>query len=562
MLYKKILAYANGVKIYAFFALFCSFLSAFFVFLGQFYIYLILKDFILNGVLQKPLIIATCMFLTLGGLAYYFSGIYSHILGFRVEKNLRIKGVDSIMNASSSFFDTHQSGIIRKSIDDNAAMTHTAIAHLIPDFGVAVLMPIFMLVLAFIISLKVFLIVLGFVVFAFLIMKKLMGGETSFMQVYEDSLKDLSAKSVEYIRGISVIKLFDITLPKALEESILRYSDYAYKYAKICKYPYVIYEWAFLGAVPIVILAFYEESANFVLELALILLILGVIFVSIMRIMHASSNIFSANYAINALEKICSKMQKSPFGNETHFENYEIEYKNISFSYDKTPIFKDFSLKLKEGKVYAIVGLSGSGKSTLARLLNGSYKLSSGEILIGSKPINSYTQEALNNAISFVFQDPKLFKTSIYENIAFAKENAKHDEVMNALRHSEFIKNYKNKEHTKTNEISLSGGQKQRLAIARAMLKNSKILVFDEASSSLDIENELKILKNIKDISKDKTTILIAHRLTSLKNVDEIIVLKDAKVVERGGFAELVAKNGEFKKMLDLYKLTKEWRIS
>lgn len=562
MLYKKILAYANGVKIYAFFALFCSFLSAFFVFLGQFYIYLILKDFILNGVLQKPLIIATCMFLTLGGLAYYFSGIYSHILGFRVEKNLRIKGVDSIMNASSSFFDTHQSGIIRKSIDDNAAMTHTAIAHLIPDFGVAVLMPIFMLVLAFIISLKVFLIVLGFVVFAFLIMKKLMGGETSFMQVYEDSLKDLSAKSVEYIRGISVIKLFDITLPKALEESILRYSDYAYKYAKICKYPYVIYEWAFLGAVPIVILAFYEESANFVLELALILLILGVIFVSIMRIMHASSNIFSANYAINALEKICSKMQKSPFGNETHFENYEIEYKNISFSYDKTPIFKDFSLKLKEGKVYAIVGLSGSGKSTLARLLNGSYKLSSGEILIGSKPINSYTQEALNNAISFVFQDPKLFKTSIYENIAFAKENTKYDEVMNALRHSEFIKNYKNKEHTKTNEISLSGGQKQRLAIARAMLKNSKILVFDEASSSLDIENELKILKNIKDISKDKTTILIAHRLTSLKNVDEIIVLKDAKVVERGGFAELVAKNGEFKKMLDLYKLTKEWRIS
>lgn len=562
MLYKKILAYANGVKIYAFFALFCSFLSAFFVFLGQFYIYLILKDFILSGVLQKPLIIATCVFLTLGGLAYYFSGIYSHILGFRVEKNLRIKGVDSIMNASSSFFDTHQSGIIRKSIDDNAAMTHTAIAHLIPDFGVAVLMPIFMLVLAFIISLKVFLIVLGFVVFAFLIMKKLMGGETSFMQVYEDSLKDLSAKSVEYIRGISVIKLFDITLPKALEESILRYSDYAYKYAKICKYPYVIYEWAFLGAVPIVILAFYEESANFVLELALILLILGVIFVSIMRIMHASSNIFSANYAINALEKICSKMQKSPFGNETHFENYEIEYKNISFSYDKTPIFKDFSLKLKEGKVYAIVGLSGSGKSTLVRLLNGSYKLSSGEILIGSKPINSYTQEALNNAISFVFQDPKLFKTSIYENIAFAKENAKQDEVMNALRHSEFIKNYKNKEHTKTNEISLSGGQKQRLAIARAMLKNSKILVFDEASSSLDIENELKILKNIKDISKDKTTILIAHRLTSLKNVDEIIVLKDAKVVERGGFAELVAKNGEFKKMLDLYKLIKEWRIS
>lgn len=562
MLYKKILAYANGVKIYAFFALFCSFLSAFFVFLGQFYIYLILKDFILNGVLQKPLIIATCVFLTLGGLAYYFSGIYSHILGFRVEKNLRIKGVDSIMNASSSFFDTHQSGIIRKSIDDNAAMTHTAIAHLIPDFGVAVLMPIFMLVLAFIISLKVFLIVLGFVVFAFLIMKKLMGGETSFMQVYEDSLKDLSAKSVEYIRGISVIKLFDITLPKALEESILRYSDYAYKYAKICKYPYVIYEWAFLGAVPIVILAFYEESANFVLELALILLILGVIFVSIMRIMHASSNIFSANYAINALEKICSKMQKSPFGNETHFENYEIEYKNISFSYDKTPIFKDFSLKLKEGKVYAIVGLSGSGKSTLVRLLNGSYKLSSGEILIGSKPINSYTQEALNNAISFVFQDPKLFKTSIYENIAFAKENARNDEVMNALRHSEFIKNYKNKEHTKTNEISLSGGQKQRLAIARAMLKNSKILVFDEASSSLDIENELKILKNIKDISKDKTTILIAHRLTSLKNVNEIIVLKDAKVAERGGFAELVAKNGEFKKMLDLYKLTKEWRIS
>lgn len=562
-IYKRILPYTNGVKLQGLLAIICSLASSLFVCAGYFYVYKALESIIFSKSLGFSVAIYSCVFLTIGGLLYCLAMYFSHIFGFRVENNLRKAGAMSIMNASSSFFDTHESGVIRKSIDDNAAMTHSAVADLLPDLGIAMLTPLLMIAFSFFISLKVFLVVMVFVIISCFLVKKMMGGDSSFMQTYEDSLKDMSAKSVEYIRGISVIKLFDMPLPKALKDSISNYAKNTYAYTKTCQTPYLSFQWMFLGVAPFIVMAFFSEQKEVLLELVMIFFILGVVFVSIMRIMHLAEYFFKANYAINTLENLSDEMSQNrpTFGTLEEFKNYDIEFKNISFSYDKTPIFKDFSLKLKSGKTYAIVGLSGSGKSTLVKLLNGSYKLSGGEILIGEKPINEYSQKAINDTISFVYQNTKLFKTSIYENIAFAKDGAKYDEVMNALNLAncmEFIDELKDKEQS---SVELSGGQRQRLSVARAILKDFKILVLDEASSSLDIQSEYEILKSIKTISKNKTTIMIAHRLSSLKNVDEIIVLKDARIAERGGFDELIAKNGEFFKMYELFVQTNKWRI-
>lgn len=307
--------------------------------------------------------------------------------------------------------------------------------------------------------------------------------------------------------------------------------------------------------------SFFSEKKEVLLELVMIFFILGVIFVSIMKIMFAAEYFFKANYALNTLQKLSDEMlQESPnFGELEEFKNYDIEFKNISFTYDKSSIFKDFSLKLKEGKTYAIVGLSGCGKSTLVRLLNGSYKLNSGEILIGEKPINTYSKKAINNTISFVYQHTKLFKTSIYENIAFAKDNAQYDEVIKALKLAncmEFINEVKVQSSTE-----LSCGQRQRISIARAFLKNAKLLILDEITSSLDSFNEHKIQQSLARLVQGKTTIVVSHRLNSIINADKIIVLDNGKIDAIGKHDELMQSSELYKNLILKSNLANEFEF-
>nr|WP_308593325.1 ABC transporter ATP-binding protein [uncultured Criibacterium sp.] len=576
--YKKLFRYVPQEKVFGYLSIIISGISAFLLVYGYYCIYLFLKELVVNSNLDSASYnsLRIVFYLTLSALLYLLSGLVSHKLAFRLETNLRKRGIDGLTDASFRFFDLNSSGYIRKTIDDNAANTHTAVAHMLPDNSQAFLVPIFTLILSFAINIRVGIVIIILSITSGLILKGMMGnGE--FMKLYQDSLDKLSSETVEYIRGMQVVKIFGTKLNsfKALHEAIINYSKYAYNYSLSCKRPYVVYQLIFLGLIAIISIPlsfFLNDISNpkvLAVELIMIFFLSGVMMVSFMKIMWASQNIFTANYAVDNLEALYEKMQedKLTYGNRERFENSNIEFDNVSFSYGDKKVLENLSFSLEEKKTYALVGHSGSGKSTIAKLLSGFYKVDSGAIKIGGHPLGEYTKEAIIKNISFVFQDSKLFKKSIYENVALADETASRQEVMQALKLAEcndIIEKFNNKENTiiGSKGVYLSGGEKQRIAIARAILKKSPIVIMDEASASIDADNEYELQRAFKNLMKDKTVIMIAHRMTSIKNVDEILVLENGKVIERGNDEYLMKKQGLYNKLLSLYETANDWRIS
>lgn len=577
-IYKKMFKYVPESKVNGYISIIMSAISAFVLVYGYYLMFECLNELIVNANFEnaKLYAIRIVIYFTLSAILYLVSGLFSHMLAFRLETNLRKKGIDGLMDASFRFFDLNASGFIRKTIDDNAAKTHTAVAHMLPDNTQAFLVPILSLILSFAVSVRVGIIVLVLSVLCALLLKGMMGnGE--FMKLYQASLDKLSAETVEYIRGMQVVKIFGTKVEsfKSLYTSIMDYSKYAYQYSLSCKKPYVLYQWIFLGIVAIVSIpaAFFltglDEPKFFAVEFIMVFLLSGVMMVSFMKIMWAGMNIFNAGYAVKTLEELYDKMQldKLCYGQRNIFENFNIEFENITFSYNENKVLENVSFSLDEKKTYALVGHSGSGKSTIAKLLSGFYKVDSGVIKIGGYPLESYTKEAVVEAISFIFQDSKLFKKSIYENVSLADKNATREEVLNAMKLAgcdEIINKFPNKENTiiGSKGVYLSGGEKQRIAIARAILKKSNIIIMDEASASIDSDNEYELQKAFKNLMKDKTVIMIAHRLTSIKSVDEILVLEDGKIVERGNSKQLLEKNGLYHKLFALYNSANDWRVA
>lgn len=576
--YKKLFQYVSDYKIIGYLSIIISGISAFVMIFAYYLIYKFLREIIINDNYENASYFATTIviLLTLSALLYLISGIVSHKFAFRLETNLRKRGIDGLTDSSFRFFDLNSSGYIRKTIDDNAVKTHTAVAHMLPDNSQALLIPILSIVLSFVISVNVGIVIIILTIVSGLILKGMMGN-AEFMKLYQASLDRLSSETVEYIRGMQVIKIFGTKLKsfKALHNSIKDYAQYAYDYSISCKKPYVIYQLIFLGLIAIISIpiSFFLTGVNdpklFALELIMIFFLSGVIMVSFMKIMWASMNLFNANYAIQSLENLYCKMQedKLKYGKREKFENYNIEFDNVSFSYGNNKVFENLSFTLEENKTYALVGHSGSGKSTIAKLLSGFYKVDGGSIKIGGYPLEEYTKETIIQNISFVFQDSKLFKKSIYENVALADENATKEEVMKAMKLAgcdEIIEKFKDRENTVIGSkgVYLSGGEKQRIAIARAILKKSPIVVMDEASASVDADNEYKLQKAFKNLMKGKTVIMIAHRMTSIKNVDKIFVLENGKIVEIGDNESLLKKQGLYSRLLNLYETANDWRIS
>lgn len=578
-IYKKIFAYVPEAKGYGYLSLLLSVASAAGLVAGYYFVYCVMVALIQEGNVAHAmaLSIRTMMTLTVGSLLYFASGVASHKLGFRVETNLRKKGIDGVTKASFRFFDLNPSGVVRKTIDDNAGLTHQSVAHMIPDLGQAFVVPILSLILGFYVSIRLGIVLVVLIVIGGLLFKSMMGGETKFMQIYQDALKRMSAETVEYIRGIQVVKIFgaDVQSFKALHDAIHDYAKYAYAYSKSCKLPYTAIQWLLIGVIAIVMvpLSLYlhrvGDMRSFYVELIMLLFISGVTFSSLMRIMYSSMYIFNANYALSNLEKMYDDMLKDKiaFGTKETFDGEDIAFSHVDFGYGDKPVFKDFNLNLERGKTYALIGASGSGKSTLAKLLSGFYKIDGGDILIGGTPLSDYSEKAVAENIAFIFQDPKLFNGSIFDNIAVAKKGATEDEVLKALKDAasmDIIENLPDGIHTLIGAkgVYLSGGEKQRIAIARAMLKDAKIVVMDEASAAIDADNEYKLQASFKKLMEGKTVIMIAHRLTSVRNVDEILVMEKGKVVERGSHDVLMAKDSYYKRELLRYNMANDWRIN
>ena len=575
--YKKILSYVPKERYLAYIGILLSMLSVVFKVWGYYYLSKFLIEIIVYNNIENAKYYGFCIvgLLIIGITLYGIAGLVTHVLGFRLETNLRKYGIEGLSKASFSFFDTHPSGKTRKIIDDNATDTHMIVAHLIPDNAGAILMPILLLVLGFFVSLKVgiILIILSIVGGISLSM---MTGEKEFMKIYQESLETLSSETVEYVRGIQVIKIFGISVEsfKALNTAIKNYSKYSLEYAMSCKRGFVGFQWFFFSfiamVIPILLLFFnIEDPKMLAVELIMVLFLSGALFVSLMAIMYVSMYAFMGQSVVEKLESIFEEMNsnKLTFGSNEEFENYNITFENVSFGYTDKKIINDLSFSLEENKSYALVGSSGSGKSTIAKLISGFYKVDGGVIKIGNRSISSYSEEALINNIAFVFQNVKLFKTSIYDNVKIGKADASYEEVMTAMSLAgcnSILDKFSEREQTQigTKGVYLSGGEKQRIAIARAILKDAKIIIMDEASAAVDPENEYELQRAFSNLIKDKTVIMIAHRLPSIRNVDEILVMDNGKIIERGTDRELMALDGEYKKLQSLYNKANEWRVN
>ena len=576
-IYKKLFKYVPDKKHLVYIAIFMSVISSALSVLPYWFLYKFLNEFILKKNFEQAQYYAFIIFIimVLQSLIYFFAAWLTHLFAFRLESNLRKKGIEHLMNASFYFFDVNQSGRIRKIIDDNATDTHMIVAHLIPDITLALITPILLFVIMF--SVDIYLgiatVILTILSAIFTI---LMYGDIKFMDKYNKSLERVNSESVEYVRGMQVLKIFKASIFsfKSFYDSIIDYSKSAYEYSKSCKNPFVIFQIILLGAgayiIPFAIMLSKGPQNNLEVMIKLIFFtcFIGTLFSCYMRIMYLGMHQYMASQAVDKLETLFGEMEENgiKYGTDTYFKDYNIEFKNVSFKYDDKFILKNLSFKLNENKTYALVGSSGGGKSTIAKLISGFYKIDEGEILIGDKNITNYSRESLMNNISFVFQNSKLFKTTIFENVKIGNENASYEEVMKALkmaRCDDILDKFKTRENTVIGSkgVYLSGGEIQRIAIARAILKDAKIIILDEASAASDPENEHEIQLAFSNLIKEKTVIIIAHRLSSIKNADEILVVDKGQIVERGTDTELIKNNGRYKFLQDLFSQANEWRI-
>ena len=509
------------------------------------------------------------------GLIYFGALWASHLLAFRLETNLKIEGINHLMKASFAFFDTNASGTIRKTIDDNTQETHMIVAHLIPDNITAFLMPFLMIGVMFAVDYR-----LGILLIVVMLIGaaqvRWMFGEQSFMKIYKASLDKMNAEAVEYVRGMQVIKIFKSTVQsfKNFYDSIMMYSKYSIEYVYSCRTPFVIFQVIFniiiAIVVPFAIIAMNrgEAAAEVLTRVIFFAAFGGVMFAALMRIMYVGMYQMQAQMVVDKFEEIFESMKKDGLehGARETFDNFDIEFRNVSFKYAKDYVLKDVSFHLAEHKTYALVGSSGGGKSTIAKLISGFYKINEGSILIGGHDIAEYSEKALLSTIAFVFQNAKLFKTSIFENVHIGNPSASHEEVMKALeeaRCGDILDKFPERENTiiGAKGVHLSGGETQRIAIARAILKNADIIILDEASAAADPENEYEIQQAFSNLMKDKTVIMIAHRLSSIRSVDEILVIDGGTVIERGSDADLMQKDGQYRRLQEMYARANAWRV-
>lgn len=512
-----------------------------------------------------------------GILVYFFALLSSHLAAFRVEAGMQKVGMEKILSMPLGFFDKHSSGKMRKIVNDGASTTHTFLAHQLPDMAGSVISPIILIALIFIVEWRMGLaslvpIVLGFITMKFMTNTK--GKE--FQKAYYDSLEEMSSESVEYIRGIPVVKTFGQTIFsfKRFYDSIIKYKKMVHAYTVLWKRPMsfytVIMQTAAFFIIPMAILIIGRgENLALVLANFIFYILISPIFTMLfMKSMRFKQNSLVAEQAIDRLDNLINYPAMEYTQKEKNINHHTLEFKDVVFSYEGSdkPAVNKIGFKLNEGETIALVGASGGGKTTIARLAARFWDVDKGEVLIGGVNVKSIPKKELMDTVSFVFQSTKLFKTSLRENIVFGKENIGEQEINRAIDYSqsrEIIDNLPDGLDTVIGSKGtyLSGGEQQRIALARAIVKNAPIVLLDEATAFADPENEHLIQKALKKLSKNKTTLMIAHRLTSVQNVDKILVVESGKIVQEGTHDELLKKGGTYKEMWDEYQKTVAWKL-
>lgn len=516
------------------------------------------------------------MFAVVSLLVYIGGLMCSHLSAFRVATNIRIKAIHHITTLPLGFMDKFGSGKMRKIINESSGATETYLAHQLPDKAGAIVTPIGLLLLLFFFDWKLGLLSLIPVVIAFAIMTTMSGKNMQVkMKEYQNALDDMSNEAVEYIRGIPVVKTFGQTVFsfKKFKATIDRYSEWAISYTKDLRLPMTFYTtainavFAFLIA-GIIIFCHNNITDTLLLDLMFYIIITPIITVTLNKLMFMNENEMIVNDAMERIDSVLN-LQPMPEPKKSDVpKDYSITINNLTYSYDvqKNAINK-VSLTIPSKQTVAFVGPSGSGKSTLASLISRFFDSDSGNVLIGGVDIKSIKKNDLMNYISFVFQNSQLIKASIYDNVRLSKPNASREEVIDALNKAQcgdIIEKLPNGIDTVIGSkgIYLSGGEQQRIAIARVILKNSPVIILDEATAFADPDNESKVQKAFSQMAEGKSVIMIAHRLTAVTNADTIYVFDNGEIVESGTHSELLSQNGMYNKMWNEYQKSIDWKVS
>lgn len=577
----RLMHYAGNHKYLTYASWILSVISAFTALVPFIYIWKIIRD-VLNyapNFSEAQNITAygiyAVVFSVISVLVYIAGLMCSHIAAFRVAANMRKECMKNIASMPIGTAESFGSGKLRKIVLDSTAATETYLAHSLPDKAKAVATPIGLLALLIFFDWRLGLLSLIPVALAFIIMNKMTGKRMeSKMKEYQDALTDMSNEAVEYIRGIPVVKTFGQTVFsfKRFKDSIERYKKWVIEYTKALRMPMMCYTtainsvFAFLIAGGI-LLSVHGITTQLILNLLFYVIITPVISTTLTKMMFMSEDTLIVKDAIQRFDSIScnnpSAAKESP-----DIKDNSIVLKNVCYSYDgNKDAVHNVSLSIKPGETAAFVGPSGGGKSTLAGIISGFYPPQSGSVLIGGTDEKNINNGDLMNMISFVFQNSKLIKASILDNVRMAKPDASRNEVIAALKTAQcedIIEKLPNGIDTVigTKGVYLSGGEQQRIAIARAVLKNSPILILDEATAFADPDNEALVQKAFENMTDGKTVIMIAHRLTTVKNTDKIYLMKDGAIKESGTHDELIAAGGLYNKMWNEYQTSVSWKVN
>ena len=595
---KRLLSYAGKSRGLLPLSLMLSGLSALVSFVPYIMVFFVMRDVIAAAVAKEAVNAASLTRYGLwavgsaaaGFVLYYAALMLSHATAFTIQENLSIRMAEALAELPIGWHITHVSGKVRKVFEKNVNQLETLIAHNLPDTAQNMVSPFAILALMLVFDWRLGLISLLPLVLAFVLQAVLMqiSSNSGFMQKYENALEQMNNAGTEYVRGISVIKTFNQSVYyfKNFYTSIMNYKEFVYKYSLSWENGYSIFlalvKAGFLFLLPAALLIAGSATLDprFFYSFVFYLAFAPVTYTMLMKVMYANSFNQRSNDALNRIEDILqAPLTKEPEKSVLP-EKYDIEFRDVVFSYKTETAgsaetdtgnkgratVNGISLHIPEHSLTALVGPSGGGKTTLVNLLGRFWEIDSGEISIGGVDIRDIKTSDLLHTVGFVFQENKLFKESIFENIRYGKKDASREEVTEALRKAEcmdIIEKLPAGIDTVygTKGTYVSGGEAQRLAIARALLQDAPIIVLDEATAFADAENEYKIKKTFDVLLKDKTVIMIAHRLSSVVNADMICVIDEGKITEEGTHNELIDCKGLYATMWDNFQKGIEWKV-
>lgn len=577
----RLMGYAGNYRYFTYASWVLSAVSALVALVPFVYIWKILRD-VLNAAPDYAQAVniprygwMAVLFAVLSYLIYIAALMCSHLSSFRVATNLRLAVSEHLAVLPLGFAETFGSGKLRKIIHESTGAAETYLAHQLPDQYNAIATPVGLLVLLLAFDWRLGLLSLAPVVLAFLIMATMTGKQMAEkMRQYGNALESMSNEAVEYVRGIPVVKTFgqSVFSFKKFKATIDEYEKWVISYTKDLRLPMMFYTAAVNGVFAFLIaggLLFttHGVTPEFLLNLLFYIIITPVISLTLTRMMYMSEN---KMVVADALARIDSVLEAAPMQVQAvpqYPKDSSVTLRDVHFSYDgKTEVIKGVSLEIQPGQTVAFVGPSGGGKTTVSRLAARFWDYQKGSITVGGMEVSRIDPEKLMSLYSIVFQDVTLFDNTILENIRLGRKGATDEEVLAAAKLAnceEFAEKLPDKWNTNIGEngCALSGGERQRISIARAFLKDAPIILLDEATASLDVENETAIQEALSRLIKDKTVLIIAHRMRTVSSADKIVVLKDGAVAEQGAPAQLLHKGGIFAHMVQLQTKSQGWSL-